>query len=121
LPEKIAQALQSQARRLLSREKAKGKINLVFVDKNKMQRLNHQFRKINKVTDVLSFESDERNFLGEIIICVEQAQKQARQYKVAFGNECKRLLTHGMLHLAGYDHLKAKGRKLMRQKEEFYA
>jgi rRNA maturation RNase YbeY len=118
------------------KDKGKGDkilINLVFVDGGKMRELNREFRKVDKITDVLSFNLKEENsstaakiagkaiIAGEIIICVEQAQKNAQRFGVTVTNEIMRLLTHGMLHLAGYDHVRTKERSSMRQKEEEYA
>ena len=87
-----------------------------------MRALNKKFRKIDKVTDVLSFgEAAADPQRGEVVICVEQAKQQAKRYKVTLLEEIQRLLVHGLLHLLGYDHLKRADRILMRHKEEVYA
>ena len=56
--------------------------------------------------------------LGEIIICEKQMKRQAREYKNKVQREFAYLFCHGMLHLFGYDHMKEKDKKIMREKEE---
>jgi probable rRNA maturation factor len=83
---------------------------IVFVSDRKMRELNKQFRGKNSTTDVLSFpfEADEfdldDNHLGDIIISLEQAQKQANENDLDLELEIKQLILHGVLHLCGYDH-----------------
>ncbi len=81
--------------------------------------LNRRFRKIDRPTDVLSFEMEDERLLGDIVISVETAARQARDFKVSLEEELGRLVVHGVLHLLGYDHVKggAQARK-MRAKEE---
>ena len=85
-------------------------LTIAFVSDKKMRELNKSFRSVNSTTDVLSFpfeaedfESEEDN-LGDIIISVEQAQKQAIENNLDFETEIKQLVLHGVLHLCGYDH-----------------
>jgi rRNA maturation RNase YbeY len=59
-------------------------------------------------------------YLGEIYISLEQARRQAREYKVTLKEELLRLATHGTLHLLGYDHKKKNQAKIMKAKEEKY-
>ncbi len=83
---------------------------IAFVSDWKMLGLNKTFRGKNLTTDVLSFpfEADEfetgENNLGDIIISVEQAQKQATENNLKFEAEIKQLILHGILHLCGFDH-----------------
>lgn len=91
-----------------------GDISLVLVGKEKIKEINKKYRHKNKPTDVLSFED-----LNEIFICPGVVKKQAKNLKVQFKSELARVLIHGILHLAGYDH--EKGRKeaeKMRELEE---
>ena len=92
---------------------AKGKeLTIAFVSDKKIKELNKIFRDKNKPTDVLSFpyEPDQYdyletdNFLGDIVISLETAQKQADENKLPFETEIKQLILHGILHLCGYDH-----------------
>ncbi len=86
-------------------------IDIVFTDDKEIKKLNSAYRAKNKPTDVLSFsqtEGEDLDFiesLGDIIISLDTAKKQAKQYKVTFEEEVLRLLMHGMLHLLGYDHV----------------
>jgi len=83
---------------------------IAFVSDRKMCQLNSEFRGKNSTTDVLSFpfEADEfdteRNFLGDVIISLEQAQKQANENGLDLETEIKQLILHGVLHLCGFDH-----------------
>lgn len=126
---KLKLAFTKLAQQILRGEKTTGQINLVLVDARKIKELNKKFRKIDRVTDVLSFVEEvdvvgpkpKNRILGEVVVCVEQAQKQAKRYQNSQAEEFKRLLTHGILHLLGYDHTKLQDRKLMQKKEDAYA
>lgn len=101
--------------------------SVAFVSDRRMSKLNHFFRGINATTDVLSFpnEPDEfvrsvsfsasdeertkartlnKDFLGDIVISVERAARQAEENGLTLENEIKQLILHGLLHLCGYDH-----------------
>lgn len=77
-------------------------ISLVFVGDAKIKELNKKYRGKNKTTDVLSFEE-----LNEIFICLPFAKKQAELLKTSLKAELTRLLTHGIVHLKGYNHAKS--------------
>ena len=86
---------------------------LSFCSEAEIQVLNKNFRSKDKVTDVLSFntaqapaELDEScdYALGDIIICTEQAARQAQEYGFSLRREIIFLFIHGLLHLLGYDH-----------------
>jgi probable rRNA maturation factor len=103
-----------------ARQKGLGSVNLVFCENAFVRDLNKRFRKLDKVTDVLSFIYDDEDVFGEIYIATLKAQKQAPRWKNSFSEELKRLVVHGALHLAGYDHMIARDRKLMRAREDMY-
>ena len=69
-----------------------------------MRALNRQFRGKDYVTDVLSFPSDERGFLGDIVIAEGVAKRQAKEHGHSLKIEIQTLVLHGLLHLLGYDH-----------------
>jgi len=83
---------------------------VAFVSDRRMKELNHLFRGKNNTTDVLSFPNEPDEFdpdkdsLGDIVISVEQAQKQAAENGLTLDGEIKQLILHGLLHLCGYDH-----------------
>ena len=88
---------------------------VALVGDRRIQDLNRQFRGFDEPTDVLSFhgldqpagrgESDEgADYLGDIVISVETADRQARRRGSNLKRELKILTLHGFLHLLGYDH-----------------
>lgn len=80
-------------------------LNVIYTTRNEILKLNRKFLNHNYITDVITFNlSDGDNFLiGEIYICVFQAKKQAKEYRVSLRNELTRLAIHGALHLLGFD------------------
>ena len=92
-------------------------VSVSFVDNDEIRDLNKKFRGIDKATDVLSFplfdydgESEEPpvdemlGMLGDIVLSLEQADAQAKEYGHSFEREVAFLTVHSMLHLLGYDH-----------------
>ena len=85
-------------------------LSVVFISDRRMNELNKFFRGKDATTDVLSFphKADEfepdSNNLGDIVISVEQAKKQAEENGLTLENEIRQLILHGLLHLCGYDH-----------------
>lgn len=92
----------------------------------KMQGINSQFRNKNSPTDVLSFPRGQQFFsapsndLGDILICLPLAKKQAAEYEGTLKEELERLTVHGLLHLCGYDHEinEKEARKMFRLQEK---
>lgn len=87
-------------------ENKKLSINCVLTDNEKIRPLNLQWRGKDKATDVLSFPYEEvdAGIFGEIFLSLEQAQIQADFLGHSLEKEVEVLLTHGILHLFGYDH-----------------
>lgn len=79
--------------------------SILFTNNLEIQKLNSDFRNKNKPTDVLSFEGD-GDYLGDIVISVEKARVQAKEFSCSLTEEIARLIVHGFLHLSGYDHVK---------------
>lgn len=87
---------------------------ITFIRDREMQRLNRTYRAQDKPTDVLAFAYHEQmsdndpapnpDFLGDVIISVETAERYAREQGIDFTTEINWLVIHGLLHLAGYDH-----------------
>jgi probable rRNA maturation factor len=84
--------------------RAKGDLCIAIVSDKRMRALNRQFRGKDKVTDVLSFPSGERGFMGDIVIASGVAKQQARAAGHPVQTELRLLALHGLLHLLGYDH-----------------
>lgn len=99
--------------------KKKNKVSVAFILPQQIKNLNRDYRGKNKVTDVLSFPLKNCQVVGEILICLTRAKKQAKRYKHSMENEVIILLVHGLLHLFGFDHLKKKdaGKMFFRQKK----
>ena len=102
-------------------------VSVSFAMKDEIQKLNKAYRGIDKVTDVLSFPQygslDEIPkegdlLLGDVVICVEVALEQAREYGHSQERELLYLFTHSILHLLGYDHMNEEEKAAMREREE---
>jgi len=105
---------------LLKHEKKNAFVNIILCNDATQRELNKNWRKLDKVTDVLSFAWNEPALLGEIYIAEGQVKRQAPMYGCTYYKELKRVLVHGLLHLCGYGHHDKAERKVMRQKEIFY-
>ncbi|MGM9969561.1 MAG: rRNA maturation RNase YbeY [Anaeroplasma sp.] len=98
--------------------------NIIFVNEEEIQRINREYRKIDKVTDVISFalcDDDEivqSNELGDVFICVSKAESQAKEYGHSRERELCFLAVHGYLHLCGFDHLTKEEEIIMFTKQE---
>lgn len=110
-----------------------------FVSENEIQRINREFRGIDKVTDVLSFpatttrvgeifdlKSEEAIFLrqddgrvhfGDMALCTKRLREQAKEFGNTAELELKKLVIHSILHLMGYDHIEDEDYAVMNKKE----
>lgn len=95
------------------RFKTKDNVTVILVDEARIKEINNFYRKIDKVTDVISFEEHEDDYLGEIFICIPKAISQAKEYNHSLQREFTFLMCHGLLHLHGYDHLNSEDEKEM--------
>ncbi|HEV2707238.1 MAG TPA: rRNA maturation RNase YbeY [Pyrinomonadaceae bacterium] len=84
---------------------------IAFVSDRAMRELNRRWRGKRGTTDVLSFPAEQDEFekaeglsLGDVVISVEQARRQADEHGLEFDEEVAQLILHGLLHLCGYDH-----------------
>ncbi len=99
-------------------------VSISFVTNEEIRELNRHYRNIDRETDVLSFPTDmpeglmEETLLGDIIISVDKALEQAKDYNHSVKREIGYLTTHSMFHLMGYDHMEEDEKKIMREKEE---
>lgn len=100
---------------------------LSFVEPEEIRELNRNYRQVDSVTDVLSFESDGEidpetgiEYLGDIVICLEQAARQAEQSGHSVENEIALLEIHGLLHLLGYDHMEKDQKDEMWHYQDLY-
>jgi len=83
----------------------KAELSIALVTEEQIKELNFKYRGINEATDVLAFNlADEEGFDGEIIISPAMAAREAEEDKLPLIFVIKKLLVHGILHLAGYSH-----------------
>ena len=87
-------------------------ISIVLVDDERMQELNREYRKADRPTDVLAFSQlegepakapEDRVALGDVVVSIDTAERQAAEQRHALENELDLLIIHGVLHLLGYD------------------
>jgi probable rRNA maturation factor len=104
-------ALVATARRLLAAvDRPQDSLSLTLVGDAAIRRLNRQHRGKDKPTDVLSFPGEPEghegveSLLGDVVISVETARRQAAEYDAPLQRELYRLLIHGLLHVLGHDH-----------------
>lgn len=105
-------------------------ISVTLTNPEYIQKLNREYRQIDKATDVLSFpmfEKDEIKFLenlefeetlGDIVISIERVEEQAKEYGHSFERELAYMVVHGFYHLMGEDHMNEEEKAIMRAKEE---
>jgi probable rRNA maturation factor len=117
-------------------------VSLVFVDNEEIREINNENRGIDRATDVLSFpildypedkvykevykeEKFDETFLdgeelviGDIVLSLEKALEQSKEYEHSFEREASYLVVHSVLHLLGYDHMQEEEKKKMRAREE---
>ncbi len=118
---------------VLEMEKIKKKLDvyITLTNNENIRKINAEHRQIDKATDVLSFPMFDRSeidslkvddemedILGDIIVSVEKVREQAEEYGHSFERELAYLVTHGMLHLLGYDHMIDEEKVVMRKREE---
>ena len=110
---------------------ANTEVSISFVDDDEMTRLNEGYRHRQGPTDVLSFEcdnldddfaadegADQPYELGDIVIAVDVCERQTALYGTTFAEELELLITHGLLHLCGYDHIEDDEAAIMESRED---
>ena len=115
---------------VLRREGLRNGLSIALIGEKRMRQLNKTYRGKNKSTDVLAFPAGAthqkqfygaENIMGEVIISLPDIRKNARRYGVSFEKELLRIVVHGILHLAGYDHEKTKKEaKIMFKRQDYY-
>ena len=87
-------------------------LSILLVNDHKIRRLNSQYRKIDKTTDVLSFPQIKLGepdpiLLGDVVVSTDTASRQANEHAISLEEEILLLIIHGTLHLLGFDHEKS--------------
>lgn len=117
-------------------------VSLLFVDNDEIREINNETRGIDRATDVLSFpmldyedkkvfkemyknyefsQSDfdgEELVLGDVVLSLERALEQSKEFNHSFEREASYLVVHSILHLLGYDHMEEDDKVVMRKREE---
>jgi probable rRNA maturation factor len=102
LPKLQAAALAARRAAKLS---AKRRITILLADDARLKTLNHDFRGKKKPTNVLSFPADAADYAGDIALAYGVTRAEAIAAKKSFADHARHLVVHGVLHLAGYDHM----------------
>lgn len=106
-------------------------LSVTFTNNAEIQEINRDYRNLDKPTDVISFALEETTedeveihglegmprVLGDIIVSVERAMDQAKEYEHSLERELGFLVVHGFLHLLGYDHMNEADEKIMFSKQ----
>jgi len=95
--------------------------NIIFVSSGEIHKINKEYRNVDRVTDVISFALEDTpdvvnidlRLLGDIYICLDKVYEQASIYNHSNLREVCFLITHGLLHLLGYDHMEEDDEKVM--------
>ncbi len=102
-----------------SEDKTAGEVNYIFCDDEYLLQKNIEFLNHDTLTDIISFDYTMGNLIsGDIFISVERVRDNAQDYNVAFDEELKRVMAHGVLHYCGYKDKSEDDAALMRSKEE---
>ena len=107
-------------------------LGVTVVDDSEILELNREYREKDCVTDVLSFpqfdgheelledllDDEAETLIGDVVICFEQAERQAKEYGTGLTREMLYLFVHSVMHLFGYDHMDEEEKAVMRTREE---
>ena len=107
-------------------------LGVTVVDDSEILELNREYREKDSVTDVLSFpqfdghadlledllDDEAETLIGDVVICYEQAERQAKEYGTGLTREMLYLFVHSVMHLFGYDHMDEEEKAVMRTREE---
>ena len=126
-----AATVRGWARQILSRlDEADAELTISLVDDVEIRRLNRDYRRKDRPTDVLAFAMREgprvtgdESQLGDVVISLDTAARQAARRGAPLGDEVATLLIHGVLHLLGYDHERSavEARRMKRKERELRA
>ena len=96
-----------------------GEINYIFCDDEYLHKINIEFLQHDTLTDIISFDYSLGKLIGgDIFISIERVEENAKEFKVTFQEELKRVLIHGVLHYMGYKDKTEEEKQIMRNKED---
>lgn len=117
----------------LNIDNAEAELSLTAVDEAEIRELNREYRGNDSVTDVLSFPQFDTKesliselvmqdrgvcMIGDVVLCIDQAKRQAEEYGTGIKREMLYLFVHSIMHLFGYDHMDEEEKRVMRSREE---
>jgi len=95
-----------------------GEVNYIFCDDDYLHKINLEFLKHDTLTDIITFDNTVgKTIYSDIFISIERVKDNAKDFKVTFEEELKRVIIHGVLHLCGYKDKSVSEASLMRSKE----
>ncbi|MBN1621382.1 MAG: rRNA maturation RNase YbeY [Endomicrobiales bacterium] len=103
----------------LKRNIRRSEINIILISDKAIKKLNNKFRKVNRITDVISFCYSSKPLVGEIYIAKERSKLQAKEQKHTWKKELIYLVIHGILHLLGFTDYTKNNSKKMFSKQNF--
>lgn len=104
LVDRLARMTRSDVRRAAGGRESGAEVSVLFCGDRRMRGLNRRYRGKDRSTDVLAFPAGPGPLLGDIVVSVPYARRQARRRGEPSSREVDRLVVHGFLHLLGYDH-----------------
>ncbi len=118
-PKQYVPLLKRAAVAVLKSEKVKKyQVNFIMVDDKEIKKLNTKYRKVRRITDVISFLVVPEFFMGDIYISKNRSRKQAEEYANTWQQELAYLAIHGLLHLCGYTDYDAVNKTKMFVKQD---
>ncbi len=92
-------------------------VSIVLTNDDEIHKLNREYRKIDRATNVLSFELDDDILLGDIYISLDTVMSEAASEHISVADHTAHMVVHGVLHLMGYDHIRVRDAKKMESRE----
>jgi probable rRNA maturation factor len=111
--------IKSWIKRIIQFEKKlPGQVNFVFTSDEELLKINIQYLNHSTYTDIITFDYCENNTVnGDIFISIDRVKENAEKFDCTFGEELKRVMIHGILHLCGYKDKTREASEQMRKKE----
>ena len=132
--EEIIRTVLEECYKVEKLENSKLTVQITLTNPENIRKLNKEYRKIDRETDVLSFPMFEKeeidlkvqnqdfpyeDILGDMVISIPRVEEQAKEYGHSFKRELSYMVVHSFYHLMGYDHMEEEDKLVMREKEEF--